>query len=183
VKEQHAPHVYSRFRAELGGWLERARSMAGLSTTQLAALTGISHDRLCRMALGSGDVVSVWEVYLICQQLGPCAPPVPFMPDTWTPAEVMKVARSLRPDEREDLVVACYSTVPGARVDVEYAREHDEWPLVVSDKMIERLHRHGLAWQLERFMEDVEDLDVNRAVCVRTYMGNAVAEILCREMF
>lgn len=176
-------HNFPTFRQALGKWLEHARVSANLSLSQLSAATGVSINRISRLALGGADVVTVWEVFLICQVLGPTAPPIPFMPAPSSVAAVMKLVRSLKPAERDDLVVSCYSTVEGARVDVAYSRDHEEWPLVLSEEMLAKLQRKGLAWKLEDYDEEPDDSSPNRAVCVRTYVGNAVAEILGREMF
>jgi hypothetical protein len=174
---------YTAFRTAIADWLGTARKAAGVTPVQLAAATGVSDDRIRRIELGSVEIYSLWEIYSLCHELGPCAPPVPFEPEIRALPQLMRLARGLRPDEREALVVSCYSTVPGARIDLEYERAHDGWPLVVPDKLLAKLHARGLAWQLERYDAYPEETDVNRAVCVRTYTGNAVAEVLGREMF
>ena len=173
------PLSYPAFRIELAKWLANASGRKNMA--DLAAQSGVSHDRLGRIALGSADVTAAWELYAICQVLGPCAPPIPFAPELLTLAQTMKLARSLKPDEREALIVCCYATIAGALIDADYAREHDEWPLVVPDKLVAKLQRRGLASQVGRFDLYPEDPGPNRAICVRTYPGNAVAEILGRE--
>lgn len=96
-----------------------------------------------------------------------------------TASEALTLVRRVHRKDREPLLCHCYGSLVAAQIDVAWAREHDECPLLMRPPHTERLAGLELITVLVPFADEIAE--PGAFICIRTHTGNIIAEILGRQ--
>lgn len=96
-----------------------------------------------------------------------------------TATEALALVRRVQRKDREPLLCHCYGSIVAAQIDVAWAREHEECPLVMRLPHTDRLAELELVTVLVPFVDEIAI--PGAFICIRTHVGNIIAEILGRQ--